>query len=1041
MHYTQRILALSLLVIGQSVFAEPPVDFVRDVQPILARKCFACHGRDADHREADLRLDVRDAAVASQAIVPGNAATSEMIVRILSEDPDLKMPPPDTGDALTDLQKKTLQRWIRSGAEYREHWAFVPPQQIEPGQDVDDTWSRNTIDRFVYARLKTESLAPSAEADPYTLVRRVYLDLIGLPPTPQQADAFVNSTSPNAYSELVDELLKSKHYGERWARLWLDLARYADTNGYEKDRHRSIWPYRDWVINALNDDMPFDQFSIEQLAGDMLPEATNSQRVATGFHRNTMLNEEGGIDPLEYRFHAMVDRVATTGTVWMGLTTGCAQCHTHKYDPITHSDYYSFMALMNNADEPDLSVTNQDVAARRAKLEQQIANLEAALPAQFPVPQARKIAPGVQGASTENTDATQAFQTAFDAWYSANRQTAIQWNIIRPTVLKTNLSKLTVQPDGSIFSTGDVTKRDVFNLTFARPVLKGQPKDPSASRTQITGLRIEAMPDERLPAGGPGRAYYEGRKGDFFLSELKAKVGKQPVVFKTSTASKANKFVPNAVFDGVGSSGWSLSGSGQSSQLIIDFETPVSFDDVLDVEMLFERHYVASLGRFRVSYTSDESPTSGTSLPPEIGFLLTSPQTDARRQQLTQYFARTTAALAAARKPIDALRKKLPKPAETLVLQERALDNLRKTHRHHRGEYLSPKEMVQPAIPTIFKSSISDPAALPTNRLQLANWLVSADNPLAGRVTVNRAWRAFFGAGIVQTSGDFGTQSEPPSHPKLLDWLAVDFIKHGQSLKRLHRLIVTSATYRQRSHVTPGLLERDPENRLLARGPRLRMDAEMVRDTMLSASGLRSDKMFGPSVYPPQPQTVTALAYGRTAWKASEGEDRYRRSLYTYTKRTAAFAAYTVFDAPTGENCVARRNRSNTPLQALTLLNDDMFLEMAQAAAKSLPPSADGTDPKTLATQLFRRFITRPPSAAEVAAILEFRDVQLQRLKDGELQAEALTGDKPASTDATATDAAMLAEAAARESAAQETAAWVLVARAIMNLDETITKQ
>ena len=1011
----QRILASSLLLLFcQSTFADDSVDFVRDVQPILARKCFACHGRDEEHREGELRLDVREAAVKTRAIVPGDLEASVLIRRILSNDPDEQMPPPDSGESLTDAQKEILQRWISAGAEYRDHWAFIAPQQIEPPHHRDDNWSRNVIDRFVFDRLKKEGMTPSLEADPYTLVRRVYLDLIGLPPTPEQADAFVNNDNPNAFEMLVDELLKSKHYGERWTRLWLDLARYADTNGYEKDRPRSIWPYRDWVIKAINDDMPFDQFSIEQLAGEMLPNASNSQRVATGFHRNTMLNEEGGIDPLEYRFHAMVDRVATTGTVWMGLTIGCAQCHTHKYDPITHTEYYSFMALMNNAAEPDLAVDDTEIERRRLQLEDQIAKLENELPQQFPVDDSQKATQRLQSLKTDLEKRTESFRIGFEDWLDANRPKATNWQVIRPTELKTNLPKLTVEEDGAIISTGDVTKRDVFELTFPVPNPKSQ-----LANSHITALRIEAMSDDRLPAGGPGRAYYEGRKGDFFLSELKAAIGNTPIAFQTTSASKARKFKPNAVFDDVGSSGWSLSGSGQPGQLVVNFSKPMPFDQALKLEMLFERHYVASLGKFRISVTtSDKSPTA-LDLPPHIESLLTSSATDDGRRQLMNYFAKTAPQLADARKPIDALRKRIPRLPETLVLQERPQDNVRVTHRHHRGEYLSPKEVVAPAVPTIFTKTSTDSRSFPTNRLQLARWLVSSNNPLAGRVTVNRAWRAFFGVGIVQTSGDFGTQSDPPSHPELLDWLAVDFLRNGQSMKQLHRLIVTSATYRQQSRVSNALRERDPDNRLLGRGPRLRMDAEMVRDTMLTASGLRSDKMYGKSVFPPQPKSVTALAWGGTKWPTSTGEDRYRRSLYTYTKRTAAFAAYTVFDASTGENCIARRNRSNTPLQALTLLNDGMYLEMAQAAARSVSQSEEQTS-DTKATRLFRQFVTRPPTPDELNAILKFQCVQLQRLNTHELTAADVTGDKTSTT---------------------ETAAWVLVARAIMNLDETITKQ
>ncbi len=503
-----------------------PASFNRDVRPILASTCFECHGPDEDSREADLRLDLREGAVADlggyQAIKPGDPDSSEVFLRIISDDPDAKMPPPDSGKSLTAEQIETLRHWIAGGGDYERHWAFVPPTLPRLPKVKQESWPRNEIDLFVLARLEAEGLTPSPEADRYALVRRVYLDLIGLPPTPEEADAFVQNPDRRAYENLVDQLLKSPHYGERWARIWLDLARYADTNGYEKDRPRSIWPYRDWVIQALNDDMPFDQFTIEQLAGDMLPGATAAQQIATGFHRNTMLNEEGGIDPLEYRFHAMVDRVATTGTVWMGLTTGCAQCHTHKYDPITHTDYYRLMALLNNADEPDLAVRDADVSARRREIEQQIAGLESELPSRFP--------PGAGDGPIERRR-QEHLEQKFAEWLEAERATATAWTVIRPDHLETNLPKLEVLDDGSIFSSGDITKRDVFRLRF--------PRDEFARATgqHITALRLEVLPDERLPARGPGRAYYEGRKGDFFLSELSAKLAGMPVEFSSASHS------------------------------------------------------------------------------------------------------------------------------------------------------------------------------------------------------------------------------------------------------------------------------------------------------------------------------------------------------------------------------------------------------------------------------------------------------------------------------------------------------------------------
>ena len=566
--------------------ADDAPDFNRDIRPLLAAKCFACHGPDKAHRKGDLRLDLRQDAIDVGAIVAGEPEESELLRRISIDDPEERMPPPDADGPLSKAEQELFRRWIAAGAEYQRHWAFVPPTRPALPNVKNSDWPRNAIDRFVLARLEAQGLKPSPPADRMTLIRRVYLDLVGLPPTPEQADAFAKDENPNAYERLIDRLLASERYGERWARPWLDLARYSDTNGYEKDRPRSIWPYRDWVIRALNDDMPFDQFTIEQLAGDMFPDATESQRIATGFHRNTMLNEEGGIDPLEYRFYAMVDRVATTGLVWLGLTTGCAQCHTHKYDPITHTDYYRLMALLNNADEPDLMVRAAGNTEQRRLVEQQIGRLETDLANQFPP------APGsgdIESRRRHHLDAK------FAEWTAAQRKHAVAWTILRPTKTQSNLPKLRLLDDGSIFSSGDVTKRDLFALTF----------HVDENALPITALRLEALPDARLPAGGPGRAYYEGRKGNFFLSELTAALDGKPIKLTdaTHTFGKISVGSGNAqaknVIDGEGSTGWSTAGrEGESHTLVVNLDSPLQTAGELRLELLFERHFAASLGRF-----------------------------------------------------------------------------------------------------------------------------------------------------------------------------------------------------------------------------------------------------------------------------------------------------------------------------------------------------------------------------------------------------------------------------------------------------------
>ena len=1006
--------------------ADQPPDFQRDIRPLLAAKCYACHGPDEAQREGDLRLDVRAAAMESGALVPGQPDESALLQRVMTDDPAERMPPADSGETLSADEKQRLREWIADGAPYSEHWAFLPPQRGRT-PDVSSsrhaTWARSPIDAFILRQLDQAGLPPSPEAPPEILVRRLYLDLIGLPPTPGETRRWVarltngrttrQTVDPVAYEQLLDHLFSRPAYGERWARPWLDLARYSDTNGYEKDRPRSIWPYRDWVIRALNQDMPYDQFSIEQLAGDMLPGATLSQKIATGFHRNTMLNEEGGIDPLEFRFYAVVDRVATTGVVWLGLTTGCVQCHSHKFDPLTHTDYYRIMALLDNADEVDLVAPTPELAERRRELERRIAELETQLPAQFPL----AAASGELPADPDDSAAARRshLQKKLAEWIG--RQRAADWRILPLRDWKSNLPRLEPLPDGSIFSTGDITKRDEFELVFKTPQALGA----------ITALRLEVMPDDRLPAGGPGRTYYEGREGDFFLSELAVSIGGRPQAIASGSHDYGKISIGSGsadarnVFDGDGSTGWSTAGrAGRASQLVLNFKTPLPAANELRVKLLFERHFAASLGRFRISVAASPTPLVASNLPVEIERLLAAGEptwTADQRRQVLDHFLRVAPELDAARKRIEALRQQLPEFPVTKVFRERPADNPRTVFRRHRGEYLSVREAVAPQLPDLFLRGAESTDEQPVNRLQFARWLVSPRNPLAARVAVNRAWRALFGAGLARTSGDYGTQAEPPTHPQLLDHLAVQFMEDGWSLKRLHRRLVRSAAYRQDSRVDPERLRIDPLNRLWSRGMRRRLEAELIRDSLLAASGRLSPKMYGPGVFPPQPASVTALAYGNFAWRTSKGPDRYRRSLYTFSKRTAPFAALAVFDAPSGENCTARRDRSNSPLQALTLLNDPMLLELSQGVAAMSAEHSDS--PERRADWMFRCLATRAPDPGEVRAMLGFRQAQLPRLAAGELDAAQIAG-RP---DATGDDAS-----------------WVMLARSLMNLDEVISR-
>ncbi len=1171
------------------------IDFSRQIRPILSDNCFKCHGPDDAARKSNLRLDRSDTALkpaksGKVAIVPGKPKESELISRIMAEDPDEVMPPASTKKILTTGQKDLLRKWIAAGAKYQEHWAFVPPQRAPLPQVKQTDWPKNAIDRFVLARLEKEKLKPSSSADRYTLVRRVYLDLIGLPPTPAEADAFVNDSSSGAYEKLVDHLLGSVHYGERWGRRWLDLARYADTNGYEKDRQRSIWPYRDWVINALNADMPFDQFTTEQIAGDLLPNATPDQIIATGFHRNTMLNEEGGIDPLEFRFYSMIDRVHVTSTTWLGLTMACAQCHTHKYDPIKHSEYYSFMALLNNADEPKFEVPKPDLVAKRKEIQEKITALENSLPDKFPVEtNIEWLTPGsaefsskngaeaeflvdgsfrVGGKNPEKETYTVKFDSSlrsithvqleaipdekvgkggpgrtdhgnfvlseiemeitangseprkvkfskaeadfsqdnfpvenaidgksdtgwainategkrlhrravftfaeplnlekesnitlrlvqdfgsqhtlgrfrlslgnalsslaplvdarrenrdrkFAKWLEKESASVVKWHRLRPVEAKSDVPLLTIQPDDSVFASGDFTKSDTYRLKF-RNLPAG-----------VKAIRLEALPDDRLPNHGPGMVYYEGPEGDFRLVNFKVAAGTDALPLRNATESFANG-ADNAAktIDADLQSGWSINGGqGRAHNAVFQLAEGLKPVDELQIELTCAHYYAASLGRFRISVTMEENAKASTLSEEAQGILekyrgenavkalLKSPDAAADRDFLLRQFVKVAPQLAGERKAIDQLRAEMPTLPSTLVMRERPEGQPRITHRHDRGEFLSPKEEVAPGIPEVLPPLPKD---APRNRLGLAQWLTSPGNPLSARVVMNRNWEAFFGRGLVHTTENFGLQGEAPSHPELLDWLALEFIKQGWSQKKMLKLIVISATYQQSSKVTPQLLERDPQNILLARGARSRIDAELIRDYDLVASGLFSPKVGGPSVYPPQPAGVTADgAFGSLDWKTSSGPDRYRRGLYTFSKRTTPYAMTTTFDGPSGESCLARRERSNTPLQALTLLNDEVFMECAQALGKW---TAEQTgDVNALVDRVFRRCLVRPPSDQERAKLVAFYHAQIARFSKGELKAEEIAGkDKSVKLN--------------------EQAAWTTVARAVMNLDEAITK-
>ncbi|MGE0607790.1 MAG: PSD1 and planctomycete cytochrome C domain-containing protein [Pirellulales bacterium] len=996
--------------------AARPVDFNRDIRPILAHNCYHCHGPDAAERKADLRLDTLEGLFRPESpgvpavTVQGHPQASELFRRISSPDAAERMPPADSQRQLSEAQIALIERWIEQGADWGQHWSFVRPIRPAVPEASDLGWVRNPIDAFILAQLDKHQLSPSPEADRLALVRRLYLDLIGLPPTPEEADAFVADQREDAYEQLVDRLLKSPHYGERWARLWLDLARYSDSNGYEKDRPRSMWPYRDWVVAALNRDMPFDQFTIEQIAGDMLPGATLPQRVATGFHRNTMTNEEGGIDFEEFRFASIVDRVNTTGTAWLGLTVGCAQCHAHKFDPISQTEYYQLLALLDNVDEPELEVPDERMAPLLAAHEEKVASIERQIQARLP-----KLGP------------------QFADWRATAAEQAVHWTMLAPSSFRSAKgTSLDLLADGSLLATGDAPNDDVYELLV------------DTDLEQITALRLEVLPHDSLPDGGPGRAQFNsgnGGRGDFLLTELEVTASPRStdlaspstlrLKFQNASETLADKHSTAAqAVDGDIESGWAIGETGGQMQVaIFPLAEPLrqAGGTRLSIRLVQQYIHQLTIGRFRLWATGDERQPAALRMPAEDEALLLRPfdELNAEEQRRLQAcYALVGPELAPKQALLQELHFRRPKLPTTLVMAARPPHHTRTTHRRHRGDFLSPREAVAPGVPSALHPL---PPGTTPDRLALARWLVDEQNPLVGRVTMNRQWQALFGRGIVRTSDDFGVQGELPSHPELLDWLATEFIRRGWSLKAMHRLIVTSATYRQSSRVTSAALAADPGNVWLARAPRVRLEAELVRDMLLAASGQLNREIGGRSVFPPQPDSVVMLAYGMATWTPSTGPDRYRRGLYIFNKRTSPFAGLAQFDGPSGETCVSQRDRTDTPLQALTLLNDGVYVEAAQALARRSLAQA-GTNEQAIARRMFRLCLTRPPEGDELSAVLGFYRRQLARFRaaDAALARQAIG----------AADTLPIE----KEDACQQ-AAWTLAARVLLNLDETITKE
>ena len=1138
-----RVLVLTTSVLARSVtsISAPPIDFNQDIRPLLSSNCLICHGPDEEERAADLRFDTEEGSRADlggyAAVVPGDADASELIARITTEDEDLRMPPEGKGRQFTDDEVALIRRWIEQGGEYDTHWSYQVPRRPALPSVKQTGWPRNEIDQFVLAELESAGMRPSAEADRLTLARRLALDLTGLPPTWEEATDFQSDPSHDAYETYVDSLLGKPSFGERWARVWLDLARYADSAGYADDPPRTIWAYRDYVIRSLNENKPFDQFTVEQIAGDLLPAPNEQQLIATAFHRNTMTNNEGGTNNEEFRNVAVVDRVNTTMAVWMGTTMACAQCHTHKYDPITHEEYFKFFAFFNQSEDADLKderpliqLFSDEQKSTRLRLQEKIRELDRAL--------------------NHSTPQLEAAQTR---WLGSLRKEPV-WDVLRPVSVESKSRDFVVDDEGWIHGDGHKAVRDKYTLKFAieRDSFTGLRLDVSPRQAQnfvlsqltakftpggarkasdVRYVRIELPGDSKFlqlaevqvfrdgknlavgakakqsstyPGGEAERAI-DGRTDGRFatgsvshtkrenspwleidlgepqdidrvviwnrtdggtsisrrLNEFELKLldeHRRPVWSRAGNKapSPSSDFVPGgpidirfagAVADFVqktfsasdvlqqkvdDAKGWAIGGGvHQKHELKLTVEYPQKLGNG---ELMVELNHASQfrnllLDHFRIAITSDSAVTDWLGMTDEVRQIIRADRsrwTDRQKSKVASYYREITPLLSPIRRELADAKKQLAemKPMTTVPVM-RSVDetNRRPTHVQIRGNYQSLGQAVAEGTPAVFHPLPQD---RPADRLSLAKWLTDDQNPLTPRVIANRHWEQLFGTGIVETSEEFGSQGELPSHPMLLDWLAVELRESGWDIKRLIKRIVMSATYRQSSVTSADAVAIDPQNRMLARGPRFRISAEMVRDQALSVGGLLSDKMFGPPVNPPQPELGLKAAFGgATDWKTSSGEDKYRRGIYTTWRRSSPYASMAQFDAPNRDVCTVRRIRTNTPLQALVTLNDPVYVEAAQALARLLCDASQRDDRRI--RHAIRRVLIREPRDEEVR--------RLQNLLDD--ARDVFAGDMDAAIELATNPLGDLPPGAK----ADEYAAWTVVCNAILNLDEFLMKR
>ncbi|WP_345328355.1 PSD1 and planctomycete cytochrome C domain-containing protein [Novipirellula rosea] len=1014
------LLSVSLLMPHRVRAADEPVRFSRDVLPILSDRCFHCHGPDEEHREADLRLDRRESAVDQiGAIVPMQPDESELLSRIISDDEDMLMPPPQSHrKPLSQSEIEILRRWIAEGAEWGSHWSFEKPVRPEVPKS-----EANAIDFFVRKRLTQHGLRPAAEADRRTLIRRVSLDLIGLPPTPADVDAFLADESPAAYENLVDRLLQSPHYGERMAWPWLDAARYADTSGYQGDPVRSMWPWRDWVVNALNENMPFDEFTIQQIAGDLLPNCTPEQQLASGFNRNHMHNGEGGRIAEETRVDNVFDRTETTGTVWLGLTLQCARCHDHKFDPTSNLDYFAFTDFFNQTSEEGRIVGGLAVppamdyvpAETRHQLQDQQRQID-------------QLTKQLMAASDE-ADAAQA------KWESpwnepSSREQTQRWIPLDAIDSRsTGGATITKRDDLALHVTGQRPGKDVYELTFATDL------------RDISGIRIDAFVDPSSPGKGTGR----DKNGNFVLSEIEvaarpadaAKEDFKPIKLVRAEADFSQAGLPvSEAIDGKSGNdnGWSVSGHTKKEPRWgkFFFEQAVGFDagTELSVKLRFEsQHTQHTLALFRISVSDEKQPEGIDAKIAESLLKQPEQRSDADRAALREHFrlhhwppmGEIARQLNAARSRLGKL-KANAKPVRVMVMDTR--EKPRETFVLVKGIYNDVTDQkVVANVPNMLPPLPEKPDGAPPTRLDLARWIVSPENPLTARVTVNRYWQTFFGRGIVSTMDDFGLQGTQATHPDLLDWLAVEFVESGWDVKKMHRLIVTSETYRQSAQVTSELLEQDPENILLSRAPRYRMPSWMIRDHALAASGLLNPSRGGPPVKPYQPDGIWAEAtFGKIRYQADTGEKLYRRSLYTFWRRIVGPTVF--FDSAKRQTCEVKMNLTNTPLHALTTLNDVTFVEAARVLAEQTIKDHDNKTQRI--TSAFLLLTSRPPTRLELELLTNRVDGYIEAFEKSPEDAAKLLaiGDNPRDTSL---DPA-------------EHAAYTTLYNTLMNLDEVLVK-